>query len=291
MRSRSSSSLAQQADSSVISDAESSFVPVSRIKSLNVQSSSNSFASTGDPGNKSELQQHSGTNDLKYRNAFGSDDATEAIVQPVSTAATERTAESRASSAISGFVVLDYGGGSLRSCKICTKLNPFEAVICDICGTALVANPNVDMDDQIALNVQNKEQKKIFTDGDEALARTIALMENGGWTDLDHQMARWYESNPEPESGAGYFSPPLFTNNNSNQRTPHNQKHDDKSDTDLNHDDLSEPDPEHVALEILLSENMKRKRKLYDCTSQSTYGTAQDLAQNSLMSSNPISTS
>jgi hypothetical protein len=61
-----------------------------------------------------------------------------------------------APSMISGFEVLNVDGSSVRRCNHCSYHNDAEEGICQVCGVALVANPNVDVDLQIALHLSQK---------------------------------------------------------------------------------------------------------------------------------------
>lgn len=66
------------------------------------------------------------------------------------------------SSVVSNFDVLSIGGSVKRRCKICSYLNEDQAGICDVCGIALVANPCLDIDTQIALHLQQQEEQLSF---------------------------------------------------------------------------------------------------------------------------------
>jgi hypothetical protein len=61
-----------------------------------------------------------------------------------------------APSMISGFEVINIDGSTVRRCNHCSYLNEAEEGICQVCGVALVANPNVDVDLQIALHLNQK---------------------------------------------------------------------------------------------------------------------------------------
>jgi len=63
-----------------------------------------------------------------------------------------------ASSTISGFDVLSLSGASKRRCKRCTFLNGEGDGVCGSCGVALLANPCLDADEQIARNLQQVEE-------------------------------------------------------------------------------------------------------------------------------------
>jgi len=65
-----------------------------------------------------------------------------------------------ASSTISGFDYLSLSGDTHRRCKQCTYLSHEDAGICEGCGVALVANPCLDIDLQVAKNLQLKEEKQ-----------------------------------------------------------------------------------------------------------------------------------
>lgn len=67
-----------------------------------------------------------------------------------------------ASSTISGFDLISLSGKSKRRCQRCSFLNRDEDGICDGCGLALVANPCIDLDAQIAKNLQLKEEEQSF---------------------------------------------------------------------------------------------------------------------------------
>lgn len=66
------------------------------------------------------------------------------------------------SSAISSFDALSLNGGFQMGCKTCTLLDPKGQTICMLCGLALNANPCLEMDAQIATNLQLKEEKCAF---------------------------------------------------------------------------------------------------------------------------------
>jgi len=68
--------------------------------------------------------------------------------------------ESDDSSLLSNFDILSLSSGEVRRCKRCKFHNKSYSVICDSCGLALVANPNIDMDAQIALNLKRKEEQE-----------------------------------------------------------------------------------------------------------------------------------
>lgn len=59
---------------------------------------------------------------------------------------------------ISGFDVLSISGEIKRRCKRCSYLNGEKDVVCGQCACALVANPCVDVDEQIAMYQQHKEE-------------------------------------------------------------------------------------------------------------------------------------
>jgi len=64
-----------------------------------------------------------------------------------------------ASSTISGFDILSLNTGeSKRSCHRCTFLNSGKDGICGGCGVALIANPFPDADEQVARNLQEREE-------------------------------------------------------------------------------------------------------------------------------------
>ena len=63
------------------------------------------------------------------------------------------------SSTISGFDILSLSGASKRRCKACSFLNGEDDGVCGACGRALVANPCQGVDEQIAKNLQLKEER------------------------------------------------------------------------------------------------------------------------------------
>ena len=90
--------------------------------------------------------------------------------------ATNTTATVASSSIISGFDVLSLNGSSHRQCRRCTFLNNKENTLCFVCDNALVANPCLDVDQQIALNLQRKEEQDVFCwAGDVALVEKRCL--------------------------------------------------------------------------------------------------------------------
>jgi len=60
------------------------------------------------------------------------------------------------SSVLSNFDLLNIDGSSLRRCKRCTFDNVADAGWCESCGVALVANPCLSMDYEIALGLKRK---------------------------------------------------------------------------------------------------------------------------------------
>lgn len=69
---------------------------------------------------------------------------------------------SSASSVISNFDILTVSGGIVHRCKKCSYHNAEDAKICEQCSHALIANPCVDLDLQIAMNLQMKEERESF---------------------------------------------------------------------------------------------------------------------------------
>jgi hypothetical protein len=67
-----------------------------------------------------------------------------------------------ASSTISGFDIISLSGATERRCNRCSFLNGLDDGVCGACGVALVANPCMDTDDQIAKNLQLKEEAFAF---------------------------------------------------------------------------------------------------------------------------------
>ena len=59
---------------------------------------------------------------------------------------------------VSGFDLLNLNGQVMRRCRFDGYCNPPDATSCRACGAALVANPNVEMDAQIAHHLQHQEQ-------------------------------------------------------------------------------------------------------------------------------------
>ena len=65
---------------------------------------------------------------------------------------------STGSSVVSGFDLLSLSGAIKRRCQRCSYHNGEKDGVCGLCGCALVANPCVDMDEQIARHLQQKEE-------------------------------------------------------------------------------------------------------------------------------------
>ena len=61
------------------------------------------------------------------------------------------------SSLISQFDYISLSGETLKRCHKCRFNNSESSVMCKMCGRALVANPNISMDEQIALHLHQKE--------------------------------------------------------------------------------------------------------------------------------------
>ena len=71
---------------------------------------------------------------------------------------------SSASSVISGFDMLDLNGESVRKCHACRFNNKPDAGICQGCGRALVANPNIFMDQELQASLMQKEERALLYD-------------------------------------------------------------------------------------------------------------------------------
>jgi hypothetical protein len=68
-----------------------------------------------------------------------------------------------ASSTISGFDILSLSGATERRCNRCSFLNGLDDGVCGACEAALLANPCMDADKQIAKNLQLKEDAFAFS--------------------------------------------------------------------------------------------------------------------------------
>lgn len=64
-----------------------------------------------------------------------------------------------ASSTISGFDLISLNGSSKKACKLCSFLNDRNASICLGCNMALVPNPCMDCDKEVAHHLQNKVEE------------------------------------------------------------------------------------------------------------------------------------
>jgi len=78
---------------------------------------------------------------------------------PSTSSSYEYKSTSEESSFLSNFEILSLSSGVVRQCNRCKFHNKHDSVVCAACELALVANPNVDIDAQIALNLQQKEEK------------------------------------------------------------------------------------------------------------------------------------
>ena len=137
------------------SSVASSFVPVQQMKGLTLHSKGN--LKSDDSADKDSWS-HLGS---VTRNTDASLMGHE--VRSLSPSwATNTTATVASSSIISGFDVLSLNGSSHRRCRRCTFLNNEESTFCLACDLALVANPCLDMDQQIAINLQRKEEEAAF---------------------------------------------------------------------------------------------------------------------------------
>ena len=87
--------------------------------------------------------------------------AAESVVTTGSTA-TVSAAPSGTSSVISNFDILSLSGRAYRRCKRCSYLNQEKDTICLECDLALVSNPCLDIDAQIAMNLAMKEEEEAF---------------------------------------------------------------------------------------------------------------------------------
>ena len=97
------------------------------------------------------------TDSNKYKDYCYDDEESSAwsYVEQQSGSVADSVAES---STISGFDVLSLSGASKRRCKRCTFLNGEDDGVCGCCGVALLANPSLDADEQIARNLQQAEE-------------------------------------------------------------------------------------------------------------------------------------
>jgi hypothetical protein len=69
---------------------------------------------------------------------------------------------STSASVISSFDLLSINGSTLRVCKRCSYANPPSTLTCHVCFAALVKNPCLNVDEQIARNLQRKETRKVL---------------------------------------------------------------------------------------------------------------------------------
>jgi hypothetical protein len=69
-----------------------------------------------------------------------------------------------AGSTISGFDLISLNGSSQKQCQKCSYLNGPEENICLGCTLALVANPNLNVDEKMAQYLQQREEELAFTD-------------------------------------------------------------------------------------------------------------------------------
>ena len=76
------------------------------------------------------------------------------------TCTTPSVAASGASSVISNFDILSLSGRVVRRCKGCSYHNSENATTCVKCYLALVANPSLDIDLQIAMHLAQKEEEE-----------------------------------------------------------------------------------------------------------------------------------
>ena len=134
------------------SSVASSFVPVQQMSGLAIHSRGNLKSDDSDKDSWSHLGSTT-------RDADTSSMGHEA--RSLSSWATG-PASVAGSSIVSGFEILSLNGSSHRRCRRCTFLNNEESTFCLACGIALVANPCLDMDQQIAINLQRKEEEAAF---------------------------------------------------------------------------------------------------------------------------------
>ena len=67
-------------------------------------------------------------------------------------------------STISGFDLISLGGRTQKQCQKCSFLNSVDHNICQGCFVALVANPNMTVDEQLAFYLQQQEEEQAFKD-------------------------------------------------------------------------------------------------------------------------------
>lgn len=167
------------------STAAESFVPVQALSRLNVGDSAQSSLCSNYTSNNSSVSQDQIRIDSKIANSsrwkhrgeedddtWASEswtrvgDADSDVTSLVTFTTTEGPSNSAvdddASSLISDFDIISLSGASKRRCKMCTYINRDQDCLCQGCGRALLANPCVEVDEQIAKHLQMQEEDLAF---------------------------------------------------------------------------------------------------------------------------------
>jgi len=128
----------------------SSFSMVRRVGELNLGQVDSSFSGSEScvSGPSSSATTHNTTTTYAYSRCASN----------TSGESTEGVASSGAS-LTSEFDILTLSGKTVKRCRNCKFHNNTEAILCLVCGLALVANPNLSMDEQIAVHLQQKEEE------------------------------------------------------------------------------------------------------------------------------------
>lgn len=87
-----------------------------------------------------------------------------AAAYPKSTSGDDDDNSIAAGSTISGFDMISLGGTTKKQCKRCSFLNKRCDNICKGCDAALVANPMLSADEQLARHLQQQEEQEAFKD-------------------------------------------------------------------------------------------------------------------------------
>jgi len=156
---RAATNSTEVANTSEQESVASSFIPIRRMGGIKIESKEGELKKGGDDDEDGSSWSH-----VSKRNTTERDCDASSTGQDVASLSTWATRETTAtiSSVLTGFDLLSLNGSTHRKCKRCSFLNSETCVICTTCYGALVPNPCLDIDTQIALNLQRKEEEEAF---------------------------------------------------------------------------------------------------------------------------------
>lgn len=138
----------------------SSFLPVKNLGDMKIEASQINEKSCEGDGSKPAAKR--GEDWSQVGSTRGDDESSKWTRVPFRDSTTPTEASVAASSTISGFDLISLSGACKRRCKRCSYVNGDEDGLCKGCEMALLANPCLELDAQIAKNMQLTEEELAF---------------------------------------------------------------------------------------------------------------------------------